>query len=111
MRLWWRLAFFLPFFAHFACTFGCRVSLLPWWASTLTLDWDAGARLWGMTTREKAHRLLDELPESEVEPVVEFIVSRGKSDPGLEALLDEEADELLGELDAGEREAGSRRPA
>lgn len=29
-----------------------------------------------MTTREKAHRLLDELPESEVEPVVEFIASR-----------------------------------
>lgn len=30
-----------------------------------------------MTTREKAHRLLDNLPESEVEPVLEFIVSRG----------------------------------
>jgi hypothetical protein len=29
-----------------------------------------------MTTREKAHRLLDELPDSEVEPVLEFIVSR-----------------------------------
>jgi predicted transcriptional regulator len=31
-----------------------------------------------MTTREKAHKLLDELPESEIEPVVEFIVSRGE---------------------------------
>jgi hypothetical protein len=29
-----------------------------------------------MTTREKAHRLLDELPDSEVEPVLDFIVSR-----------------------------------
>jgi hypothetical protein len=27
-------------------------------------------------TRERAHRLLDRLPDSEVEPVVEFIVSR-----------------------------------
>lgn len=30
-----------------------------------------------MTTREKAHRLLDELPDSELEPVLEFIASRG----------------------------------
>ena len=29
-----------------------------------------------MTTREKAHRLLDELPDSEVEPVLDFLVSR-----------------------------------
>jgi hypothetical protein len=29
-----------------------------------------------MTTREKVHRLLDELPDSEVEPVLDFIVSR-----------------------------------
>jgi hypothetical protein len=29
-----------------------------------------------VTTREIAKRLLDELPESEMEPVVEFIVSR-----------------------------------
>jgi hypothetical protein len=40
----------------------------------------------GMTTREKAHKLLDELPESEIEPVVEILVSRvdnGTSDePG-----------------------------
>lgn len=36
----------------------------------------AGATLWDVTTREIAHRLLDELPESEVEPVVDFIVSR-----------------------------------
>lgn len=30
-----------------------------------------------MTTREKAHQLLDKLPDSELEPVVEFIASRG----------------------------------
>ena len=62
-----------------------------------------------MTTREKAHRLLDQLPESEVEPVVEFIVSR-RGDPDLEALLDEEADELLGELDAREDKMDARSP-
>jgi hypothetical protein len=33
-----------------------------------------------VTTREKAHRLLDELPESEVEPVVEFIASRRRGE-------------------------------
>jgi hypothetical protein len=33
-----------------------------------------------MTTREKAQKLLDELPESELEPVVEFIASRGTGD-------------------------------
>jgi hypothetical protein len=33
-----------------------------------------------MTTREKAHMLLDELPESELEPVVEFLTSR-REDP------------------------------
>ena len=63
-----------------------------------------------MTTREKAHCLLDELPESEVEPVVEFIVSRRKSDPDLEALLDEEADELLGEMEANARELIREEP-
>jgi hypothetical protein len=30
-----------------------------------------------VTTREKAHQLLDKLPDSELEPVVEFIASRG----------------------------------
>ncbi len=29
-----------------------------------------------MTAREKAHRLLDELPDSELESVLEFIASR-----------------------------------
>jgi len=61
-----------------------------------------------MTTREIAKRLIDELPESEVEPVVEFIVSRSEGDADLEALLDAEADELLDELDARERKTGVR---
>lgn len=63
-----------------------------------------------MTAREIAKRLIDELPESEVEPVVEFIVSRGEGDADLEALLDGEADELLDELDARERKAGLSPP-
>lgn len=29
-----------------------------------------------MTTRERAHKLLDELPESEIEPILDFIASR-----------------------------------
>lgn len=58
-----------------------------------------------MTTREIAKRLIDELPESEVDPVVEFIVSRHPRDADLEALLDEEGDELLAELDAREQKA------
>lgn len=33
-----------------------------------------------MTTRERAHRLLDELPDSEVEPVLDFIVSHRKDE-------------------------------
>ncbi len=32
-----------------------------------------------MTTREKAHKLLDELPEDELGPVVEILASRGTS--------------------------------
>jgi hypothetical protein len=35
-----------------------------------------------MTAREKIQRLLDELPDSEVEPVLEFIVSRGEKSEG-----------------------------
>jgi hypothetical protein len=61
-----------------------------------------------VTAKEIAKRLIDELPESEVEPVVEFIVSRREGDPDLAALLDEEADDLLDELDAREGKAGPR---
>lgn len=37
-----------------------------------------GARIEGVTTREKAQKLLDELPESELGPVVELLASRRK---------------------------------
>lgn len=59
-----------------------------------------------MTIREKAHKLLDELPESEIEPVVEFIASRG-GDPVLR-LLDnapEEDEEITAEEEAAVQEA------
>ena len=32
-----------------------------------------------MTTREKAQKLLDELPEDELEPIVEIMASRGEN--------------------------------
>jgi hypothetical protein len=32
-----------------------------------------------MTTREKAQKLLDELPEDELEPIVEILASRGEN--------------------------------
>jgi hypothetical protein len=59
-----------------------------------------------MTTREKAHKLLDELPESEIEPVVEFIASRGE-DPVLRLLEDapEEDEEISAEEEAAVQEA------
>jgi hypothetical protein len=46
---------------------------------------ESGGRIQSMTTREKAHKLLDEPPESEIEPVVEFLASR-REDPLLRAL-------------------------
>jgi hypothetical protein len=60
---------------------------------------DLGATIDTVTTREKAHKLLDELPESEIEPVIEFIASRG-GDPVLR-LLDNapEDDEPVTEQD------------
>lgn len=59
-----------------------------------------------MTTREKAHKLLDELPESEIEPVIEFIASRGE-DPVLRLLDDapEEDEEITAEEEAAVQEA------
>lgn len=53
----------------------------------------ASTKLDLVTTREKAHKLLDELPESEIEPVVEFIASRGAN--GTDDTVDE-----WGSLDA-----------
>jgi predicted transcriptional regulator len=47
-----------------------------------------------MTTREQAHKLLDELPESEIEPVLEFIASRREDeDPVIAAFRDAPQDD------------------
>ncbi len=69
-----------------------------------------------MTTREKAHKLLDELPESEIEPVLDFIASRGagvtESVPitdewgDLDAWSDAASGDALRMLDAEEAAAG-----
>ncbi len=63
-----------------------------------------------MTTREKAHKLLDELPESEVEPVLDFIVSRHSGDDeewgDLDAQMDAAMKDSLRELGEEERRAG-----
>lgn len=43
-----------------------------------------------MTTKERLHKLVDELPDHELEPVVEFIISRGAN--GTDAAVDEWGD-------------------
>jgi hypothetical protein len=60
-----------------------------------------------MTTREKARKLLDELPESELEPVLEFIASRGGEDPVIAAFRDapEDDEPFTAEDEAAVREA------
>jgi hypothetical protein len=64
-----------------------------------------------MTTREKAHKLLDELPDSEIEPVVEFIASRGtvsQQGDSFARWLDsrpEEDEEITAEEEAAVQEA------
>jgi hypothetical protein len=65
------------------------------------------AKLGGMTTREKAHKLLDELPESEIEPVVEFIVLRGGSGPNPKATGPEDIIDAWGNLSAMKRASTS----
>jgi hypothetical protein len=59
-----------------------------------------------MTTREKAHKLLDELPESELEPIVEILASRG-GDPVLRLLEDapEEDEEISPEEEVAVKKA------
>ena len=58
-----------------------------------------------MTAREEAERVLQGLPEKLMQAAceaLEEVLKRGKVDEDLEALLDEEADELLDVLDANE---------
>lgn len=50
------------------------------------------AKLGGMTTREKAQKLLDETPEDELEPFVEILASR-KEDPVIAAFRDAPEDD------------------
>jgi hypothetical protein len=64
-----------------------------------------------MTTREQAHKLLDELPESEIEPVLDFIASRrehgGDDEWGdLAAFSAALTADTLRRLDEEERNAG-----
>jgi hypothetical protein len=67
-----------------------------------------GARLWGtVTAKEKLLREVLDLDEIEAASA-RIVIERRDGD--LEELLDEEADELLGELDARERAAGIGRP-
>ena len=42
-----------------------------------------GGRIRGMTTREKAQKLLDALPEDELEPIIEILASRAKKGTAL----------------------------
>jgi hypothetical protein len=64
------------------------------------------AKLGPMTTREQAQKLLDELPEDELGPIVEILASRGK-DPVLRLLDDapEEDEEISTEEEAAVQEA------
>ncbi len=64
------------------------------------------------TAREKIHRLVDELPESQLEPVADFIASRGR--PGdvvddwgnVSTMLRDSTSRSMRALDEQEREAG-----
>ena len=64
-----------------------------------------GGRIQLMSTREKVHQLIDELPESEMEPVLELIASRG-ADPVLHLLENapEEDEEISAEEEAAAAE-------
>jgi hypothetical protein len=60
-----------------------------------------------MTTREKVHKLIDELPESELEPLAEILASRhanGTVDAwgDLDSMLDAAAGDLMKRLDEEE---------
>jgi hypothetical protein len=60
-----------------------------------------------MTTREKVHKLVDELPDAALDPVAEFIVSRGNGVPAVPAKPGDIVDDW-GNLSAMTR-ASSRR--
>jgi uncharacterized protein (DUF1778 family) len=67
-----------------------------------------------MTTREKLHRVIDDLPEAELDNALQLLVSRTTDEPPPErtsiVLDDEQAERFLDALDHPERfEAGIRR--
>ena len=61
-----------------------------------------------MATREQAHKLLDGLAESEIDPVVEFIASRGENGAGAEEAKPGDIVDEWGNLAAMKRASTSR---
>ena len=61
-----------------------------------------------MATREQAHKLLDGLAESEIDPVVEFIASRGENGAGAEEAKPGDIVDEWGNLSAMARNSGRR---
>ncbi|MGH2879732.1 MAG: hypothetical protein ACRDK4_09035 [Solirubrobacteraceae bacterium] len=65
-----------------------------------------------MATREQIHKLVDELPESQLEPVADFIATRGRSGDvvdewgNLSAMLRGSTTRSMQRLDEQEQEAG-----
>jgi hypothetical protein len=66
------------------------------------------ARILGMATREQAHKLLDGLAESEIDPVVEFIASRGENGAGAEEAKPGDIVDEWGNLAAMKRRSSAR---
>jgi hypothetical protein len=62
----------------------------------------------GMATREQVHKLVDELPESRLDPVAEFIVSRGENGTGAEEAKPGDVIDEWGNLSALKRASTSR---
>jgi hypothetical protein len=61
-----------------------------------------------MATREQAHKLLDGLAESEIDPVVEFIASRGENGAGAEEAKPGDIVDEWGNLAAMKRRSSAR---
>ncbi len=59
-----------------------------------------------MTTKERLHRIVDELSEAEADGARIVLGDRDRDE--LEAMLDEHADEILAEMDAEEGQADRR---
>jgi hypothetical protein len=64
-----------------------------------------GARIRGMATREQVHQLVDELPESRLDPVAEFI-ARGDEWGDLDGWSDAASRDTMRMLDEEEAAVG-----